>query len=387
MLSGGGDHLIEAATRIGINAHLLSPAPGYRRAGIHQYIAQVLRNLPLVNRDRFYRIYTRNSSVLKEQERFCISTSNWPTEQRLVRILWEQTVLPYTAARDEIDLLHSMAFVTPFLSRIPAIVTVYDLSFAHYPEMFPALQRAYLQSQTGRSVRNAQRVITISEASRQDVYRFFDIPLDRIDVVLPGVDPDYRPLPESEIADFRNQNNLERPFLLHVGTLQPRKNLPVLLKAMAQIKNDEFDLILAGAKGWLYDEIFALVENLGLDGRVRFTGYVKDQDLPFWYNAARALVFPSVYEGFGMPVVEAMACGTPVVAANASSIPEAGGKAALYFDPHDVGALAQQLTEIFHKDSLVETMRLRGLAQAERFSWQQAGLETSQVYSRALGDR
>jgi glycosyltransferase involved in cell wall biosynthesis len=387
MLFGGGDQLAQSETRIGINAHLLSPAPGYRRAGIHQYIAQVLHNLPLIGGDCSYHIYTRATDLLDKRDGFHIASSNWPTEQRLIRILWEQTALPAEAARDKIDLLHSMAFVTPLLGHIPSVVTVYDLSFVHYPEAFPVLQRFYLQSQTGRSVRNARRVIAISEAGRQDVHKFFSVPLGKIDVVLPGVEPDYQPLTATKIDEFRERYGLTRPFLLHVGTLQPRKNIPVLLEAISQIDDDDFDLVLAGAKGWLYDEIFTQVKDLGLSNRVRFTGYVRDQDLPFWYNAARALVFPSLYEGFGMPVIEAMACGTPVVAARSSSIPEAGGEAALYFDPHDVGALAQQLTEVIHKDSLVERMRYEGLAQAKRFSWQRAGVETAQVYIKALGDQ
>ncbi len=375
------------AAKIGINAHLLSPVSGYRRAGIHQYIAQVLRHLPRLDGRPHYTIYTRDRASIEERDDFTVVSSRWPTERRSVRILWEQFSWPLQAAREQFDLLHSMAFVTPVLTNTPAIVTVYDLSFVHFPETFPAAQRLYLHSQTSRSVNKAHRVITISEASRQDLHHFFDVSLDRIDVVLPGVEQVYRPLPDEHVKVFREMRGVPEKFILHVGTLQPRKNVPVLLEAFAQSKKvEDAVLVLAGAKGWQHDEIFAMVKNLGLEERVHFTGYVADEELPFWYNAAEALVFPSIYEGFGMPVVEAMACGTPVIAARTSSIPEAGGEAALYFDPQDTAALARQMDSVLSERQLAKQMRQSGLERAQKFTWERAGIETSQVYARALAE-
>jgi glycosyltransferase involved in cell wall biosynthesis len=379
--------LVSIETRIGINAHLLSPKSGYRRAGIHQYIAQVLRHLPRLNERTQYLIYTRDNNAISSQARNRIVPSSLPTEQRLFRILWEQSVWPIQAAREEVDLLHSMAFVTPIFTKIPTIVTVYDLSFVHYPEKFPTSQRLYLQTQTARSVKQAQRVITISEATRQDLYRHFDVPLEKIEVVFPGVESHYKQIPQESLNAFRVENDLRKPFILHVGTLQPRKNIPVLLNAFAALKNQDVDLVLAGGKGWQYDQIFSQVKDLGLADQVRFTGYVRDEELPFWYNAAKVLVFPSVYEGFGMPIIEAMACGTPVIAAHTSSIPEAGGEAALYFEPHDVEKLTQQLAEIFENDDLLLKMRQSGFMQARKFSWELAGSETVRIYAEVLADR
>ena len=370
--------------KIGINAHLLSPVSGYRRAGIHQYIAQVLRNLPRLNGRSQYTIYTRDRTSIEERDGFKVVSSSWPTEKRSVRILWEQISWPIQIEQEQFDLLHSMAFVSPILNKIPTIVTVYDLSFVHFPDTFPALQRLYLHSQTARSVRNARRVITISDASRRDLHDFFEVPLDKIDVVLPGVDPVYRPLPADLIKAFREKQGIAGRFILHVGTLQPRKNVPVLLEAFALSRAGGTILVLAGAKGWQYDEIFAMTKDLGLERRVHFTGYVADQELPLWYNAADALVFPSIYEGFGMPVLEAMACGTPVIAARTSSIPEAGGEAALYFEPQDAAALARHIDSVLDDDRLAKHMQQSGLEQAQKFSWEQAGIETSQVYARSL---
>ena len=356
--------------RIAINAHLLSSEAGYRRAGIHHYIAQVLSHLP-PEADIAYTIFTRCGDDLPLRDDFALQGSRWPTESRLVRIMWEQLVWPWQSRK--LNLMHSMAFVTPFLTPCPAVVTVYDLSFLHFPERFPALQRWYLTSQTKRSCHAAKRVITISESSRQDVHKFFGVPLSQIDVVVPGVNGRYHPLPSDQITAFRQKHNLPDRLILHVGTLQPRKNIPVLLEALTKVDDQDVHLVLAGGKGWFYDEIFAQIEALGLVNRVIFPGYVPDEDLPLWYNAATLFAFPSVYEGFGMPVVEAMACGTPVVASNASSIPEAVGSAGLLFNPKDPTELAERIASVLNDSQLSATMRAKGQQRARQFSWEEAG--------------
>lgn len=368
---------------VGINAHLLSGEAGYRRAGIHQYIAQVLCHLPWEEGEPTYVVFTQQKNLFKDKPGITAVASRLPTENRLLRILWEQVVWPWQAWRRGLRLLHSMAFVTPLLAPCPSVITVYDLSFYHFPERFPTLQRWYLSSQTRRSCQRARRIITISESSRQDVHRFLGVPLAQIDVVVPGVDALYRPLPPAEVAAFRQKHGLGR-FVLHVGTLQPRKNIPVLIEAFARLDDPELKLVLVGGKGWLYDDIFRQVQALGLTERVIFTGYVPDDDLPLWYNAAELLVFPSVYEGFGLPVVEAMACGTPVIAANSSSIPEAVGEAGLLFAPDDVATLANQMTAVLTNNALRATLRQQGLAHAQTFSWERAGWATAVVYRRAL---
>ncbi|MCA9874227.1 MAG: glycosyltransferase family 4 protein, partial [Anaerolineales bacterium] len=201
--------------------------------------------------------------------------------------------------------------------------------------------------------------------------------------VYPGVDGRYHPLSAPETAAFRQQENLPERFVLHVGTLQPRKNISLLLDAFAQLNDPDLHLVLAGGKGWLFDEIFRRVQTLGLEKRVRFTGYVPDEDLPLWYNAAALFVFPSVYEGFGMPVVEAMACGLPVVASCSSSIPEATGDAGLLFDPHNAAELAERMASVLNDPALSARMRQQGITHAANFSWEQAGRQTAVVYRQA----
>jgi len=315
-----------------------------------------------------------------------IEASRLPTQKPIVRILWEQLLWPFAAARQKLDLLHSPAFVTPVIKTKPTIVTVYDLSFIHYPERFPPLKRAYLTSQTRRSCIQSRRVVTISESGRQDVHEHFGIPLEKIEVVHPGVDSTFCPKPVGEVEAFRKREQLPDHFVLHVGTLQPRKNIPLLISAFARLEQPELEFVLVGGKGWSYQEIYDKVVKLGLQERVRFAGYVPDDDLPLWYNAAAVLVLPSVYEGFGMPVVQAMACGTPVIAAETSSLPEVAGGAARLFDPEDEMALAEHMATVLDDSQIAAKMRQQGLTQALNFSWQQAGQKMATIYRRTLAE-
>lgn len=367
---------------VDINAHLLSGEAGYRRAGIHQYIYQVLQNLP---EDQLaYQVHTQVDEVTNGRLYTAQINSPLPTEKRLARIFWEQVVWPWHLWRTRPDLVHGMAFATPWLSRIPSVVTVYDLSFLHFPEQFPHLQQTYLATQTRLACGKARRIITISESTRQDVHRFFDIPLGQIDVIYPGVEEMYQPQSETAVTQFKAQKGINGRYILHVGTLQPRKNILTLLHAFAQLEDRTIKLILVGGKGWLFDEIFAQVKTLNVEDRVVFTGYVPDDELPLWYASADLFVFPSNYEGFGMPVVEAMACGTPVVASNSSSIPEATGKAGLLFDTFSPTDLAKRILSVLQNSELSDKMRQLGFAQAQLFSWERAGRETAVVYNKAL---
>lgn len=375
--------------RIGVNAQLLSGQTGYRRAGIHHYIFQLLQHLELPTRDQgSLVVFTGSHAPVLMNPNLLVEQTRWPTERRLVRIAWEQMMWPVAAAHHRLDLLHSLAFVTPILNTRPTVVTVYDLSFIHVPDRFPALQRWYLTTQARRSCQQARRVVTISESGRQDVHGLFGVPLERIDVVYPGVEERFKVQPDAAAALLRQQNHLPDRFILHVGTLQPRKNIPLLLDLFAQLRQDEafadVSLVLAGGKGWFYEEIFSRVQALGLTEWVHFPGYVPDEELPLWYAAAACLVFPSAYEGFGMPIIEAMACGTPVVAVNSSSIPEAVGEAGLIAEVGDAAALLNHLRAVLCQPDLAYTLHQKGLAHARRFSWPESGRAMGRVYAQAL---
>jgi glycosyltransferase involved in cell wall biosynthesis len=368
---------------LALNAHLLYGGASYRSAGIHQYIHNLLRHLPEAAPDFDFTIFVGEGQP--EMARARLERSRWPTQRPLVRIAWEQLVQPLALARLRPDLLHSLAFASPLLNITPAVVTVYDLSFRLFPQNFPAAQRLYLSALTAHSCRRARRVIAISESTKADVSRLLHVSGERVDVAYPGVEPHFRPLPPADVEAFRARRSLPERFILYLGTLEPRKNLASLIAAFSNLKSEisNLQLVLAGAKGWFYADLFRQVEALGLTNAVHFPGFVAAEDLPLWYNAAAVFAYPSTFEGFGMPVLEALACGRPVVTTNASSLPEAGGEAALLVPPGDVPALTGALRRALRDDG---TLAARGPAHAARFTWPRTAQATVESYRRALRD-
>ncbi len=368
---------------VAVSAHLLVSrgATGYRSAGIHTYIANLLTHLTRADSGFRYTVYTNARPSIDAHVR----PARWPTERPWVRIAWEQLGQPLALRRDRPDLLHATAFVAPLISHLPYLITVYDLSFALFPNLFRGPNQAYLRIFTRRSARRARRVIAISDHTRRDAHRLYGVPLDRIDVAYPGVDARFRQLPREAVEAFRRKHNLPERFFLYVGTLEPRKNLSRLIEAVAQLEMRDWRLVIVGGKGWLYGDLFAKVKSLGLGERVTFAGYAPDEDLPLWYNAATAFVYPSLYEGFGMPPLEAMACGTPVIASDAAALPEAVGDAGLTIRPDDVPGLAQAMRRVWDDASLRSDLSRRGTEQAGRFTWEATARATVEAYRRALG--
>lgn len=373
---------------IGLNAHLLSLRQSYRGAGISWYMVNLLKNLARVSPDFF-----KYSAFLSDRDfhepTLRLQVSQWPTYRPVVRILWEQMVQPAVLRRVRVDLLHALAFVAPLAAPCPFVITVYDLSFLRYPDAFRPFNRWYLSRFTAHSVNRARAVITISESTRQDVIKLLGAPPERVHTIYCGVGEEYRPLPEAEVNAFKAARQLPDTFILFLGTLEPRKNVEGLIRAYASWRQREPDappLFLAGGKGWYYTTIFQLVETLNLTGHVYFPGYVPQEELPLWYNAAALFTYPSHFEGFGLPVLEAMACGTPVITSTVSSLPEVAGTegAACLVDPADTGALAQAMAELMDQPDRRRSMAVLGQQRAAEFRWEKTARETVAVYRKVL---
>lgn len=366
---------------IGLNAHLLSSRPGFRSAGIHQYIDNLLRELPNAAPEHRY-----TAMVGARQPRtyagVTIRKALLDTESPPRRIVWEQLIQPWSLGR--YDLYHALAFVAPALLLAPMVVTIYDLSFFHYPDRLPRSRRLYLQHMTEWTCQRSQRIIAISESTARDVAATFGIAPERIDVAPPGCDfARFRSLSLGEVAAFRREQDLPQRFWLFIGTLEPRKNLVTLMEAYASLPETErLPLVIAGGKGWDYEPIFAAVDRYRLGEQVRFPGFISAEALPLWYNAAEAFVYPSVFEGFGIPVLEAMACGTPVITSDATSLPEVVGDAGVCLSPLDVSAWAAALRRAHGDDTWRAEARKRGLARATRFTWRQTALLTAESYRK-----
>jgi glycosyltransferase involved in cell wall biosynthesis len=371
-------------THIGLNAHLLSGQAGYRSAGIHGYIYHTLANLHAEAPPDWLFTVMVGASNRTAFDGLTMRRAAFNTESPVRRIAWEQAVQPWGLG--EFDLYHALAFVSPLILRKPSVVTIYDLSFLHYPEVLSASRRLYLRLFTALSCRRARRVIAISHSTAHDLTQSLAIPLEKIDVAAPGYDTGiYRPLPPEQVAAFKQRNGLPERFWFFLGTLEPRKNLTTLLEAYAMLpKSERLPVIIAGGKGWLYDEIFAAVDRYNLVNEVLFPGYLPVEDLAFWYNSAEVFIYPSVFEGFGLPVLEAMACGTPVMISDASSLPEVAGDAGMRLPPRRVEAWTEALSRAYHDADWRAEAARKGLIEAERYRWSQTARATVDSYRKAL---
>jgi glycosyltransferase involved in cell wall biosynthesis len=314
-------------------------------------------------------------------------SSRLETVRPAQRIVWEQTALPYLLERQRIDVVHGTLNVLPLARRIPGVVTIHDVSFLLFPERFLAGRRRYLSTFTRFSARGARIVVASSENTRRDIVRLLGVPEERVRVIYLGVEERFREKPDPAVlAHFREKHGLTGEFFLYVGTLEPRKNLVRLLDAYhaARLRGVEWPLVLAGGKGWMYEEIFQRVKDLNLSQYVRFPGYVLYEELPLWYNAASAFVYPSLYEGFGLPVAEAMACGCPVLTARNSSLVEVAGNAAILVDGEDIAGLTEALCRLAGDGSERDHLSRLGLAQSAQFDWARTAAEMVAVYDEAL---
>ena len=373
--------------RIGLNAHLLSGQAGYRSAGIHAYISNLLRHLPEQAPLDWQFQAMAGAATSASFPGVSMSRARMDTSSPLRRILWEQALQPWQLRR--YDLYHALAFVAPIVLAAPMVVTVYDLSFMRYPARLSSARRLYLRALTALTCARARRVLAISQSTADDLTERLGVQAGKIDVTPLGYDrAAFRPLLAADIAHFRRKQALPERFWLFIGTLEPRKNLPLLLKAYARLpKNERLPLILGGGAGWQADEVFATIEGLGLGEAVKHVGFIPTADLPLWYNCAEAFLYPSVYEGFGLPVLEAMACGTPAITTDVSSLPEVAGAAALCLPPQDTDRWTAALRKVQRDDEWRERARVKGLDRARQFSWARTAELTLASYRKALAWR
>lgn len=372
---------------IAINAHLLAHTRSFRRAGISHYIEQVLRQLGRIDRVNRYSVYTTrglDNRALDLPANFRVIPSRLPTINPRVRIPWEQLLAPLLLRRSGADLFHGTHSVVPLACPVPSVVTIHDLAFIRFPQTFRAYNRTYLDFATRLSARRAARVLVVSEHTRREVIGLLGVAPERVVVTPNAVRDHFRPPDQATLDAFRARKGLPERFVLYVGTLEPRKNLITLLEAYARLsRRQDAPLLMGGGKGWMYDAVFRRLDELGLRDRVRFIGYLDEEELPLWYAAATVFVFPSIYEGFGMPPLEAMACGAPVVTSNAASLPEVVGDAGLMVPPDDPDGFAAAIERLLDDAELRRELRERGFRQAQAYSWRTTAERTLAAYEAA----
>ena len=370
----------EPTLRIGIDATALPSQP----TGAGNYIIELVRALAeQPSGDRFVIFAQRSGRALIGPLPESVEWVTLPDRPIAQRLLWEQSGLPRLASRARLDLLHSPHYTQPLSLPCPSVVTFHDMTFFLFPHLHTRIKRLIFPRAIRLSARRASALIAVSESTRQDAIRLLDIPPEKIHAIPEGVSPAFRPIQDPDrLEAVRVHYGLPQTFILYVGVVEPRKNLPLLLEAYASLVEHgrPEPLVIVGRMGWMYDQVLEQIQELGLRERVQFAGYIPAQDLPIVYNLGKLFVYPSVYEGFGLPPLEAMACGTPVVTSAVSSMPEHVGQAGLLVPPNDARALAEAMQAVLESPELQQELSRKGPQRATQFTWKETASKTLKVY-------
>jgi glycosyltransferase involved in cell wall biosynthesis len=366
---------------IGIDA---SRATVRQRTGTEGYSLHIIRGLIEQGGDHCFRLYFRDDpppDLFLDQHN---------VEAHVIRQqrLWTHVGLRREVQRSRPDVLFVPAHVIPWpdVGPVPSVVTAHDLGYLHYPDKHPLIERVYLDWSTRHSANTARRVIAVSHATKHDLVKLNGIPAEKVDVVHSGIDNQLRPVENRQVIEtIRERLKLHGPYVLHVGRVQARKNLARLVEAFAKVRDaaPNLSLVLVGRDVGGHSDVMKQITKLKLEDRVVLPGYVPDEDLAALYSGALVYAFPSLYEGFGFPALEAMACGTPVVCANTSSLPELVGDAALTVAPTDTQALAEAIQRLISDEGLRKALIARGLERAKQFTWESASKATLEVLLQA----
>jgi glycosyltransferase involved in cell wall biosynthesis len=375
-----------------LNRIAIDYTPAYEQGGgIGRYVRDLVAALARQDTYTAYRLFVAGAARRDLPPAPAANFSWRPTRLTpawLARI-WHRArvALPVESFTGAVDLFHATDFVLPPTRKhTRTIVTVHDLSFIRVPDTATPGLRAYLNVVVPRSVRVADHILADSQATKGDLIALYNVPPEKVTVLLSGVDPRFFPSGHLLMTTRSKYHIPAKPYLFTVGTVQPRKNYVRLIQALAFARGQGYDvdLVIAGGKGWLDDPIYAAIDASGLGGHVHLIGFADDVDLPSLYSGAEIVVFPSLYEGFGFPVLEGMASGVPVITSNVSSLPEVAGEAALLVDPYRVDEIAAAICQLLDDSSLRDVLIRRGFDQARRFTWERSAAHLQQIYANVL---
>ncbi len=367
--------------KIAIDVHTL----GTQSGGNETYFRQLVRGLIQDKSDHRYDLFYSYPSVLKEFDwdaRFTFSKIPANPLQRIC------ISLPRLLQKTKPEAFHCQYVMPPFV-QIPTVVTIHDLAHEHYPEFFHPLEAARMKKMVRWTANRADHILTVSEFSAADISRRFGVPRQKITVAYQAAAPDFKPRDREQCQEhIARRYGIHSPFLLYVGRIQARKNLPRLVEAYARLRKQGMDaiLVMVGKKDWQSERVLEKIKDLGLESQVIFPGFVPFADLPLFYNAAEVFVFPSVFEGFGLPVIESMASGLPTITSYGSSLEEVAGNGSLLVDCNDTGSITEAIGKLLGDPELRRDLALRGLKRSAEFKPGELAEKTLEVY-RSLDSR
>ena len=373
--------------RIGIDAHSV----GTKLGGNESYAVNLIEALAQIDSVNHYTIYVTTSEA---RDRFTDRWSNFKVRSTLPHTPLIRIPLTLSAElrKRPVDVLH-VQFTAPPFCPCPVVVSIHDLSFEHLPETFKRRSRTQLRLTVRHSARRATRILSLSEHTRRDIIETYRIDAEKVSAIPLAAADHFRPVADNrELQRVRHKYGIDGDYILCVGSIQPRKNVARLIRAYALLRGNFSaeklpKLVLVGKCAWLYDETLRTLEKTGVKDTSVVTGYVPESDLPALYSGALCFVYPSYFEGFGLPPLEAMKCGTPVIVGNRTSLPEVVGDAALSVDPFDIEAIAAAITRLMNNSALRDELSVRGQERARMFSWQHTAEETLKIYTEVAQDR
>jgi glycosyltransferase involved in cell wall biosynthesis len=362
-------------------------------SGVGHYVINLINSMMALKREHEYFFFYGNrvSSELR----------NYQSEvYRLARVAFYSGILPqsaiyklrrfsvrYLLSKDTYDIYHETNYFPPGSITLPTISTIYDLSVNLYPQYHPIERVRMFEKYFLTNLPYCRQIIAISNSTKNDLVRLTGYPEERITVSYPGYHSRFKVVGRASVSDYIKDRRLPRKYILYLGTLEPRKNIQLLLSAYSLLEKtlrERYHLVLAGGKGWNYEEIFRSVDKLGIRSSIVFLGYVRDDEAPLLYNGASLFIYPSFYEGFGLPPLEAMACGCPVISANTSSLPEVVGDQGVMVDPHDEYDLRDKMEMLLTDNKARTRLKEYGLMRAHMFSWETCARQTLEVYRKAV---
>jgi len=364
---------------IGIDARLTY----YRIGGISTYIRRTISALEDLQTGNHYTVFHSRKASDTLTSKFKSAKLWTPSHHRIERLAMSVELL-----RHNLDLLHSPDFIPPYHGAKHHVITVHDLTFLHYPEYITADSRRYYNDQIQSAVQLAEHILSDSESTKRDMIEMLDVPADKITVHMLGVDEKFQPLPPEKTQSIINTLDLPSEYILVVGTLEPRKNLVGLVKAYRDVLTDLPDappILFVGRAGWHYEQLMADIEAVGINDHLIFRHDIDDDQLVAIYNQALALITPSFYEGFGLPALEAMACGTVPIVSNLSSLPEITGDVGLLIDPNDLSTISDALIQALTDSSWRAEQAIAGIERAKTFRWEDTARVVQSTYDRVLG--
>ena len=357
--------------------------PSKLKAGVGNYVTNLIRELANLDTSNTYLIYTskENKKYFKtNNKRLIIKDIGLFSLNKPIRVLWEQLVLPFSLLWNKIDVLHSPGFVCPIIKTTKSVVTIHDMTFFSHPKVHTFFKRIYFPLMITLSLWVSNKTISVSNNTTKDISKYVRINKKKVSTIYESFNQLSMPEHTSTDEFLRNRYNIHSKYLLFVGTLEPRKNIKSIIIALSKIKDKKVKLVIVGGKGWMYDDLFSVLKKLKLEDRVIFTGYVPDEELGSFYRNAEGFIYPSFYEGFGIPILEAMYFGCPVITSNISSMPEVAGDAAILINPKSINELTDAIDTLLSNAKLRKDMIKKGLSNVKRFSWERMARETLNVY-------